>query len=511
MKSVYSIGVVVIFILVSMVGGFIYNQAQAEQPCTYTVAQDGNGDFITIQAAADVAQPGETICVTSGHYDERITVTRSGASGSPIVFSARGTVINKGFSVRADYIHVVGFEITGTDYHYKDGAGVTVEGKYCEIRDNYIHHTPRRGILLYAEPNDSPSTSHCLVTGNRIEYVGLAGISIWGQNHIVEKNEISHTIQHPPNQPPVNGADADGMRFFGKGHIIRGNYIHDITFDDPENIDPHIDGFQTYGSIMVSDILIEGNYVDLPGPPAHTSCQYLTFSGAPVRNITIQNNIFITDAVQRCPINIRGVSGTIVQNIQVLNNTFVRTNQGHADVTAIYADGVVVKNNIFYHQSASTYPYYKSHEEVTNMDVGNNLMYTANGTPAGSPYPNDLWQINPEFVDYENHDYRLRPESPAIDAGISFPGVEVDFDGNVRPQGPAYDIGAFEYTGSGPLPIDGDLNLDGEVDILDVQLCVSVVMGTEDDPTILARADVNQDGTVDVLDVQEIVNISLGF
>ena len=45
--------------------------------------------------------------------------------------------------------------------------------------------------------------------------------------------------------------------------------------------------------------------------------------------------------------------------------------------------------------------------------------------------------------------------------------------------------------------------------MLDVQLCVNVFLGMEDDPDVLAWADVNRDGRVDVLDVQAIVNVAL--
>jgi hypothetical protein len=47
------------------------------------------------------------------------------------------------------------------------------------------------------------------------------------------------------------------------------------------------------------------------------------------------------------------------------------------------------------------------------------------------------------------------------------------------------------------------------VDVLDAQLCVNVVLGTETDPVIVTLADVNKDGEVNVLDVQIIVNIVL--
>ena len=53
------------------------------------------------------------------------------------------------------------------------------------------------------------------------------------------------------------------------------------------------------------------------------------------------------------------------------------------------------------------------------------------------------------FVDPANDDFHLLFNSPAIDAGTNT-GVATDYDGTARPQGAAYDIGAYEYT---PLPM----------------------------------------------------------
>ena len=60
---------------------------------------------------------------------------------------------------------------------------------------------------------------------------------------------------------------------------------------------------------------------------------------------------------------------------------------------------------------------------------------------------------------------------------------------------------------AGPLP--GDVNLDSQVNVIDVQLSVNVFLGTETDPGLVARADVNSDGVVNVIDVQLTVNIFL--
>jgi len=58
-------------------------------------------------------------------------------------------------------------------------------------------------------------------------------------------------------------------------------------------------------------------------------------------------------------------------------------------------------------------------------------------------------------------------------------------------------------------PRPADLNGDGQVNVLDVQLAVNVFLGTQTDPAIVSRADLNGDGTVNVLDVQAIANIVL--
>jgi hypothetical protein len=64
-------------------------------------------------------------------------------------------------------------------------------------------------------------------------------------------------------------------------------------------------------------------------------------------------------------------------------------------------------------------------------------------------------------------------------------------------------------TPGGPPP-DGDVNLDGSVNVLDVQLVVNVILGAESNSEIVLRSDLTQDGRVDVLDVQSVINTILG-
>jgi hypothetical protein len=55
-----------------------------------------------------------------------------------------------------------------------------------------------------------------------------------------------------------------------------------------------------------------------------------------------------------------------------------------------------------------------------------------------------------------------------------------------------------------------DINLDGVVDILDVQLCINALIGRNVDPDIVERADVNVDGKVDNSDLLEIMKEIMG-
>ena len=52
---------------------------------------------------------------------------------------------------------------------------------------------------------------------------------------------------------------------------------------------------------------------------------------------------------------------------------------------------------------------------------------------------------DPKFVNAAGADFHLQAGSPAIDAGIAIAEVYTDFDGIARPQGTAYDIGAYEF------------------------------------------------------------------
>jgi len=89
-----------------------------------------------------------------------------------------------------------------------------------------------------------------------------------------------------------------------------------------------------------------------------------------------------------------------------------------------------------------------SNGALTAVDDDYNLYFPASGKVGYTLGPHSL-KVDPLFVNPSNGDYHLQAQSLAIDAGTTLAQVTTDLDGNPRPQGVAYDIGAYEFLGGG--------------------------------------------------------------
>ena len=132
------------------------------------------------------------------------------------------------------------------------------------------------------------------------------------------------------------------------------------------------------------------------------------------------------------------VTGTLA------NNTFVRNNfGGGSGATAIDINDsnvlVTITNNIIYSHIYGIYV-----NTGSTATLSNNLYYqnTTNLSGGGSYIEtNPITGQDPLL----NNTYHLLFGSPAIDAGTPVYWVSHDIDGDPRPQGAAYDIGADEF------------------------------------------------------------------
>jgi hypothetical protein len=92
-----------------------------------------------------------------------------------------------------------------------------------------------------------------------------------------------------------------------------------------------------------------------------------------------------------------------------------------------------------------------------NFSGKNNLFFGDGATPS---FSTTSLNGDPKFVDPANSNFQLQSGSPAVDAGAN-DGISRDIMQTPRPQGVAYDIGAYEYTGTAtqPPPTQGTLTV----------------------------------------------------
>lgn len=401
--------------------------------------------FRSIQRAANATLPGDRVIVLAGIYWERVYVTQSGSPGYPITFTASGTVSMRGFSIQANFIMVIGFDISNTPDDNIDGIGIAVKGTDCLIENNYIHFATRGGILLYTSPGSFSETSNCIIRNNRLYRNAMNGLDVNGRNHFVEGNEVWGTIQYHPNwhNPPA-WVDADGMHFHGAGHIFRNNYIHDIHYGIPENVNPHIDCFQTFGgdpySETARDVIFEQNTcINTDAQSPGEVGQGFMITGA--SNLTFRNNV--VQAYRHFDL-VGSTNLSIVNN--VLTGLLSSTDIFNPSVVSMTGSpNITFKNNAVYNPRGHIiYP--EDSISKQGLDVGYNSAYRSDGKALWDPpYPHDLWGVNPLFVNPGLGDFRLQPNSPLIDAGTPRADVPSDFYGTPRPQGSAPDIGIYEY------------------------------------------------------------------
>src|SRR5262249_25134320 len=95
---------------------------------------------------------------------------------------------------------------------------------------------------------------------------------------------------------------------------------------------------------------------------------------------------------------------------------------------------------------------------ASNTTLRNNIIWGSHGTDllddgSGTVADHNLGSlVNPLFVNAAAHDFHLQPGSPAMERGVTLAAVTADFDGTPRPQGAAYDMGAYEYVLLQPPP-----------------------------------------------------------
>jgi parallel beta-helix repeat protein len=138
----------------------------------------------------------------------------------------------------------------------------------------------------------------------------------------------------------------------------------------------------------------------------------------------------------------------VIYNLSVSGggNAALLVATGGSDAAKIYQNTVTANAMIGIHLSSGS----------GGTLVENNIAY--GNTPnnlvddASSTLTTNLVGVNPVFVNPSGNNFQLTVGSPAIDAGTTN-AYTTDILGVTRPQGSAFDIGAYEFV-VGPAPND---------------------------------------------------------
>ncbi len=472
------------FIFFVLFAPFVDKDLQAQsQPCTLHVstlgsdANDGrseSGAFRTIQQAVNTAVPGDVVCVKTGVYDGiRIYpgggIGRSGTPENPVVYRTFGdgpvTIDGNsgaGIWLEASYLEFHRFKVTSSDEPSMWNIGIFLAGKdspcctgagtsYVLFKDMEVYGASEQGIL--GGPDDT-------------DFINL---------HVHHNGKVWYTDQ--------------GYYLSGSRNRIIGNIIHDNasagiqlwnTSSDPERMPNHT---------LVSDNIIFANgFTVSKTSDGQGSDQYgygivLGGNGPPGEGNVFQNNLLFANFPNGISIG-KNMANTLVVNNTVVGNIYGIGIDGFGNI------GTVVRNNIVYDNSSEAVQAWlqanrpallgavdtSRHGPGRNLNAYNGPLSNFDGYSLdynlwdprlpfvwkGELYntfaayqsaSNKEWHSfvgDPQLTNQLGNDFHLMPGSLAINAGTPEGAPSTDFEGNPRPQGAGYDIGAYEYA------LDGD-------------------------------------------------------
>lgn len=308
-------------------------------------------------------------------------------------------------------------------------------------------------------PGTYPGGFKTTVNGTAAGRIHFLSSVKWGAKIVPPANSVSNTAwDNRGNYIDIDGFDIDGgisqsgtvwfngIYMGGSYGVVKNNHVHHIankiTCTSKGGSGINTDHYY-YG--VNNDVI--GNVVHHIGTPncGYVQGVYISTSG------NVKNNlIYQIDSVA---IHLWHDA----TNVNIANNTVFSSYTGILVGSGDYyhgsgpADYVNVSNNIVFDNINGVSEQGKT---GTHNTYTNNLVYQNSGInwklQNGLTHSADVTG-NPQFVSYirtGGGDYHLGSSSPAINKGSVTYGPLTDLDGNVRPQGGAMDIGAYEYMGN---------------------------------------------------------------
>lgn len=395
--------------------------ASAAQAATYYVAANGSDSnpgtlsqpWKTLQHAADRIVAGDRVRVRAGNYAGANFET-SGTASRPIVLeaypgetpsiTADNPVTPDGINLEgASYMTVQGFTVNGrtragiravTCNHVtirnnrmdRNGSWGVLTG-FCDdllIDHNVTSRSVRQHGIYVSNSGDRPVIRRNFVYGNAAAGIHMNGDASEGGDGIISNAVVEMNIVHG------NGTSGSGINMDGvQNSVVRNNLLYDN----------HASGISLYR--------IDG--------------------GGPSSGNRVVNNTVVVASNGRWALNIQdGARNTTLRN-NILYN--LGSYRGVVDISPDSLSGLASDYNAVMNR-------FTTNGGDTVMTLAQWRAQTGQDAHSIVATPAQL------FVG--GGDYHLSSSSPAADHGVTLLDVLTDLEGTSRPQGAAYDIGAYE-------------------------------------------------------------------
>lgn len=392
--------------------GTPFEEEETETGPTYYVSPSGvdaasrgtlTAPWRTLTYAIEQLHAGDTLYVRGGTYTENLTggIFRSGTSWSNTIRIAK-------YASETVWLRPTG----------SINAAIWIDANvsYVDFDGINVDSSLTTAIAVWFSTNNGNDPHHIRFQNAEV----IAGVTGGGGSILLGNHTtIGATGSHQILNNVIHGG---GRRGLGGGYT--GNN-YGVYVSGPNN-------------------LVEGNTIyDMWG----AGLQIYNSSGDPAINNIIRNN------------RIRDVAGTeevgqlwgiivAADNNLIYNNLIYNIDNGvEGDGIYVYnCDGNKLFNNTVY--DVREYGVLVD-ATATNTQVKNTIAYLGAAgnylnSGSGTTTATNLVASNPLFVNAGAGDFRLQVSSPAVNTGTTLPEVTTDIVGVARPQGAAYDIGAYE-------------------------------------------------------------------
>lgn len=434
---------IIILFVINSLGNYIFsntyyvdqNHSQASNSNPGSI----NLPWLTIQHAAETLVAGDTVYIRNGIYNENVFTIRGGnTSAGYIVFAAYpneipvidGTGVvggNNGFTIAHGYIKLIGIEIKDWE------TGIWMEyAEFIEISNCEVHECTY-GI------GASYGTHDFTLNNVVIHHFDLYGFDATpGGGLDCYNGTFNDCISHTGRDPAQN---VDG---FALGHGTQHNFVFNRC--------------ETYNVFDGFDISSESTTLNECNAHDCWNGGYKLWQ----RNINLINCLGYNSATSNVELDWDNEPGgsTLINCTFYNSQTFNIWVENSADTLRMYNCIIAGGDNIgLAFEMADISNYHGDHNLFHNDDPDRvitvaytdefSLQQIQNGS--WTAYSNQdshslvAFNDNDIFVNPSNNNLHLLESSAAVDNGTSSSAPSIDFDGNPRPSGQEYDIGAYEY------------------------------------------------------------------